>query len=96
MRKIRIPEISGIETAIRLYWEKIELSSKDIKELFHPVGNEKVVRLKEVANERIAELGIPVWNAGKVNTAVAFEAWGLDINDLEKRYAKLKRMGVIG
>lgn len=49
---IRIPEISSIETAIRLYWEKIELSTKDIKELFHPVGNKKVVMLKETAKEK--------------------------------------------
>jgi hypothetical protein len=91
---IRTPEISSIETAIRLYWEKIELSTKDIKELFHPVGNKKVVLLKETAKEKMAENQTPSWNALRVNTKTAYEAWGLDIDDLERRYNKLQKLGL--
>lgn len=90
----RIPEISSIETAIRLYWGKIELSTKDIKELFHPVGNKKVVLLKETAKEKMAENQTPSWNASRVNTKDAYAAWGLDIEDLERRYRRLKKLAV--
>jgi len=30
-----------------------------------------------------------------VNTKSAYKAWGIDINDLEKRYAKLKKLGMM-
>lgn len=91
---VRIPEISSLETAIRLYWEKIELSTKDIKELFQPVGSAKVVLLKEAARKKMAENKTPSWNASKVNTEDAYMAWGLKIDDLERRYNKLKKMAI--
>ena len=34
----------------------------------------------------------PLWNNKTVNTDSAYQAWGLDVNDLERRYARLKRM----
>ncbi len=89
---MRIPEISSLETAIRLYWEKIELRSSDIKVLFGRIGSEKVVQLKKQAQELMDERHTPQWNASRVNTKVAYEAWGLDIDDLEKRYNKLKKL----
>lgn len=35
------------------------------------------------------------WNALAVNTDCAFEAWGLNINDLERRYIKLRKYGMV-
>lgn len=31
---VRVPQITSLETAIRLYYERIELSNSDIRELF--------------------------------------------------------------
>lgn len=91
---VRIPEISSLETAIRIYWEKIELSNKDIGELFGKVGKSKIKQLKDTAREKMAENKIPSFSAARVNTKVAYAAWGLDIEDLEKRYNKLKKLAI--
>lgn len=89
---VRIPQITTLETAIRLYYERTELSNGDIRELFGQLGNATVAKLKRVAKELMAERNTPVWNAQRVNTEVAYEAWGLEIEKLEYRLKKLKAL----
>lgn len=96
MTKVRIPQIVNLQTAIRLYYERIELSSKDIKNLFgNTVSSSTITRLKSLARETMIEDNTPVWNATNVNTRVAYKSWGIDINDLEERFNKLKQLGMI-
>lgn len=87
---VRIPQITSLETAIRLYYEHDELSNKDIVELFGKIGSGTVWKLKQKALALMQERNTPVWNAQRVNTEVAYEAWGLDIDNLEYRWKKLK------
>lgn len=87
----RIPQISSIKQAIIIYYSKIELATRDIKELFG-CCNASASRLKKIAMEYITEHGVVIWDAGRVNTKAAYEAWGLDIKDLEERQKKLERM----
>lgn len=89
---VRIPQISSLETAIRLYYEKIELSVKDMAELFGELGSDRITKLKKMARDKMTENNIPMWNDYNVNTKAAYEAWGLDINDIEHRYSKLKKL----
>ena len=42
----------------------------------------------------MVDRNITVWNAQRVNTEIAYEAWGLNIADLERRLKKLKAMEV--
>lgn len=90
--RVRIPQITDIETAIKLYYERIELSSSDIVKLFGKIGASTVVKLKRKAREVMTEENTPIWNAQNVNTEAAFKAWGLDIADLEHRYKKISAM----
>lgn len=92
---VRIPQISSLETAIRLYYDKLELSNKDIMALFGKMSSSTMAKLKRAANALIQERDTPIWNAQRVNTEVAYEAWGLDIKKLEYRYNKLKAMNFI-
>mgnify|MGYP003253963761 CR=1 FL=1 len=94
MTKVRIPEITSLETAIRLYYEKIELGNTEIKELFRVASGKKVLTLKQIAKERMEQKEVAQWNALRVNTKTAYEAWGLDIDDLERRYNKLQKLGL--
>ena len=90
-----IPSVD-IETAIRMYYENVEIGNKDIKQLFFgKVGSTLMQSLKRMAKAKMLEKGTLIWNANKVNTGAAFEAWGLDIHDLEHRYQKLKKLGLI-
>lgn len=91
--QVRIPQITSLETAIRLYYERIELSNSDIRQLFGRISSATVVKLKKKAVELMLQNSTPVWNAVNVNTEMAYEAWGLDIKDLERRFEKIKAMG---
>lgn len=87
----RIPRIKNIKNAIYIYYANLELRSKDIKHLFG-CSSGTATRLKDIAMEHITEQKIPIWDAGRVNTKAAYEAWGLDIKDLEERQKKLEKM----
>ncbi len=92
---VRIPQITSIETAIRLYYEKTELTNKDIEDLFGKHASSTIARLKEKARQQMTEDNVPVWNAQRVNTEAAYKSWGLDIADLERRHKKLKQFAKI-
>ena len=89
---VRIPPITSPETAIKVYYLHPDLGNKEITELFGKCSSATITRLKGKARDKMLELGTPVWNANRVNTQVAYEAWGLDINDLEFRYKKLQEL----
>ena len=91
---VRVPQITSLETAIRLYYERIELSNRDIRELFGKLAPATIKSLKNKALAIMTERNTPVWNAQRVNTEIAYEAWGLDITKLEYRLNKLKALGV--
>lgn len=91
-----IPKLRSIEGAIRIYYENIELSNKEIRELFvsrlgDNLSPATIVKLKKAVLEEAAKRKILMWETGCVNTKLAFEVWGLDIQDLEKRWAKLQK-----
>ena len=94
MTNVRIPQIHDLKSAIRLYYGRTELSSADIRELFGELSTATISRLKRRAREQMVADNVPAWNAQNVNTASAFTAWGLNISDLENRYAKLRELNL--
>lgn len=89
---VRIPTVTSLKTAIRLFYERTELSNEDIKDLFGDLSSATITRLKNVVREEMVKRNTPVWNANRVNTEVAYVSWGLSIDDLERRYEKLKKL----
>lgn len=89
---VRIPQVQSIETAIRLYYERTELDNKDIQSLFGKLSSATITRLKRKARDKMIENNTPVWDSRRVNTAQAYSAWGMSIDDLERRYKKLKEL----
>lgn len=90
-RHTRIPQLSDIALAVELYYSRIDLSNNDIKRLFGGVSGNKVSALKKLADARRREAGMASWDPRRVNTMCAFEAWGLEIEDLERRLKALRR-----
>ena len=85
-----------LRTAIRFYYEKIVLNNDDIRELFNNnLSNYMFNKLKKEAVVRMKEKNIQQWSYDTVNTECAYEAWGLNIADLEKRYVKLQKLGLL-
>ncbi len=94
-RLVSVPTLN-LKNAIRLYYNNIELSNKDIKEMFaETLGTYRIQALKRVAREKSIENSTLIWDARKVNTKDAFKAWGLDIEDLERRLTKLTKHNLI-
>ncbi len=89
---VRVPQITSVKTAIRLFYEKIEIGNQDILTLFGKMGGRKILLLKRAAKEQMDEDEVPNMNALYVNTKSAYKAWGLDIKDLKERYRELKKL----
>lgn len=94
MVRVRIPSVQDVRTAIRLYYEKVELRNADIIELFG-CSKSTALKLKERAREEMSEQDMEAWDARAVNTECAFTAWGIEIADLERRYSKLRKYGLL-
>ena len=94
MCNVRIPLVTSIETAIRIYYENTEIGNSQIKELFGGMSTRTIAKLKNLAKGQMLKDGIQSWNSRRVNTEAAYKSWGLDIADLERRYKKLKQLNM--
>lgn len=84
----------SIPVAVRIYWNDLELGTNDIRNLFG--CSARVARgYKEAARELQEERGVKSWHPDRVETRTAYEAWGLDINDLERRLGRMKKFGFL-
>ena len=92
MTRVRIPQITDMRAAIQLYYERIELNNADIATLFGKHSSSTVAKLKDLARDYMVQHFVQAWNPLCVNTKAAYAAWGLDIDDLENRYMKLKEL----
>lgn len=89
-------QITDIDAAVRMYYERLELSSADISGLFGVTSSKTIAALKKKVRAEMAAQGCVPWNSACVNTEIAYKVWGLDIADLEKRRAKLMRLNATG
>ena len=89
---VTVPQPVSLEIAIRLYYEKSEIGNPDIRKLFGKISTGRIVGLKNLARELMIENKCRVWNPVSVNTKLAYKSWGLDIKDLEERYARIKKL----
>ena len=89
-KRRRLP---NIRTAVEFYYTKVELTTSDICELFG-VSISGASRLRKDALELMAERKVHCWLPHAVNTAAAYDAWGISIDDYEKRLAKLRKLGI--
>lgn len=89
--QVRVPQIKSVETAVRLFYERVELSTADIQILFG-CSQPTATKLKAAAKQKMDQECVPCWNARHVNTETAYAAWGIDIDSLEKRLRRLRQL----
>jgi DNA-binding Lrp family transcriptional regulator len=89
-----IPSITSIENALKVYYENGEIGNKEIKILFGSRSSATISRLKNLVKTEMIKRNMPIFNAYKVNTAIAYDVWGIDINDLENRMKKIKELSL--
>lgn len=90
-------KLPDLHLALRFYWEKSELTTADIRQLFG-VSNSTATRMKKPVFEMMASSDPPIrtWTANAVNTKTAYEVWGLNIGEIETRLRKLKELEKAG
>lgn len=87
-------KIANIGTAIEIYYTYPEMQNEQIRQLFGVnMCNETLAKYKRLIKARQRDLGVKTCLPYSVNTKTAFEVFGIDINDLEQRYNKLKKLG---
>ena len=90
MVRVRIPQIASLETAIKIYYNKLELTNRDIGCLFPSISRSTIVKLKKNVLEYMEKNGISCYGTYSVNTKAAYHVWGIGIEELEERYHRLK------
>jgi len=91
---MNIPQITNINTALSVYYNHVEIGNKEIRTLFGDRSSATIAQLKKAAKTEMGKQGIYSYSAFKVNTAIAFQVWGLDVNDLEKRKQKIAALNL--
>lgn len=89
---INIPPIASVESALEVYYRFPQLGNKEIRQIFGPLSSAKICQLKDVAREKMTERGEIRYNNRLVGADSAYQAWGIDIADLERRLARLRRL----
>ena len=88
------PQITSIDNALKIYYENAEIGNKEIRYLFGSRSSATISRLKKIAKNEMMKRDIPTFCTNKVNTTVAFDIWGIDIADLEKRMQKIQELNL--
>ncbi len=89
-----IPSITNIENALKVYYENGEIGNDEIKCLFGNRSSATIAKLKRLVKAEMIKRSVPTFNAHKVNTVIAYDVWGIDVTDLEKRMKKIKELSL--
>lgn len=90
-----VPQITSLPTAIRLYYERIELNNPQIRELFGNIGSARIASLKKAALNQMAEDGCSCWGAcfctGRCGTGQLL--WFLPCTSIRKKQSCMRSGG---
>lgn len=82
----------NIIKAVELYYSRLALSNKDIKEIFSVSSDSTVAQIKREVMSYYANGDTNPVFGSRLKTHEMYVAMGLDIKDLENRYRKLKKL----
>ena len=84
----------NITVAYELLLSQLSLSNSDIKKIFDVRSAVTVGRIKKPVLLKMAEKNIFL-PCGAVHLPTAYEVWGLSEKELEQRYSKAKKFGLV-
>ncbi|MGN0148790.1 MAG: hypothetical protein ACI4C7_00895 [Clostridia bacterium] len=91
---MKVKRITSIDTALRIYYTYPEIGNKEMRELFGNTSNDTISRYKKAVREEQDKRKVRTSQMNTINTEVAYDVWGIDVKDLERRRDKLKRLGL--
>ena len=77
-----------------IYYRYPEIGNKEIKELFGGLGSATLTKYKKAVQEEQIKQNVKTSQLYTINTEMAYEVWGIDVAELEKRRDKLKKLGL--
>ncbi len=89
------PNLKNVEAAIKAFYGTGYVSNAEIKEMFGVSSDAAVSRIKKPVLEEEVRQNIPRVVPYHVNARVAFEVWGIDVQELVKSREKLKKLGLL-
>ena len=91
---MKVKRIADIDTALYIYYRYPEIVNKEIKELFDGLGSATLTKYKKAVQEEQIKQNVKTSQLYTINTEMAYEVWGIDVAELEKRRDKLKKLGL--
>lgn len=90
MARVRVT--ADIKTVVRVYYENPELGTAEIKMLFGNIAGSTIAKLKNAVLKEMSANNILQFGYACVNTELAYKVWNIDIEDYERRMAKLNKL----
>lgn len=87
--------VKNIDAALKAYYTMSYLDNKTIGVIFDTKADSTIAKLKKPVKDEESKRNMPVVVPRHINTKVAFEVWGIDINELEKNKMKLTKLGLV-
>lgn len=94
-RQMMIILLVSLEKALGIYYENPELTNRHIRELFGCKAG-TATKYKNAALLEQVKADVKTMQPNAVNTEIAFKTWGIDINDIERRLRKLRKLRAEG
>ena len=91
---MNIPQITNINTALSIFYNYSEIGNKEINTLFGNRSTATISKLKKLVKTEMMNQDVLSFSAYKVNTAIAFKVWGIDVTDLENRRKKIEELSL--
>ena len=91
---MNIPPITSLDNALEVYYKHSEIGNKEISVLFGKLSSATLAKLKSAVKVEMSNRGTYSYGLYKINTKIAFDVWGIDADDLEKRKKKLKELNL--
>ena len=89
---MNIPQITSIDNALRVYYNHAEIGNKEMTVLFGKRSATTISNLKKMVKSEMNKRAICSYGANMINTAISYEVWGIDVDDMERRRAKIKKL----
>ena len=87
---------AGLDILLRIYYENDEIGTSEIQQIFPSVGSTTICKMKREVSALMAERGIKTRRAYTIDTETAYEYWGFDAEDMERRRQKLIKLKLAG
>lgn len=94
VRKVSRP-VKDINAALEAYYcSNGYINNTQIKRIFGLKSDSAIAKIKHMVQDEEVKRGVPIVIPKHVNVKIAYEMWGIDINELERNRKKLTELNL--